>query len=147
MRLRKLPLRLAYSVIVFDGLRRRVVFHPCEQSLGTVKSEDVAAARHGIETIGEAGFGAGGLVAERQRRAPGGNPEGHAFHVLLGLLLDAGQRMAGGFGLNRADRFAIDKERVIRLAAFEGKLAHGDAARGREIHRPFVLHHPTARVE
>ena len=116
MRLRKLPLRLAYSVIVFDGLRTRVVFHPCEQSLRTVKREDVAAARHGIETVGEARFRAGGLVGERQRRAPGGNPEGHALHVLLGLLFDAGQRMANRFGLNRADRFAIDKERVVRLA-------------------------------
>ena len=78
MRLRKLPLRLAYSAIVSTACGRSVVFHPPEQSLRTVKGEDVAAARHGIETVGEARFRAGGLVAERQRRAPGGNTEGYA---------------------------------------------------------------------
>ena len=73
------------------GLRRRVAFHPCEQCFRTMKREHVAAARHGIETVGEAGFRAGGLVGERQRRAPGGNAERHALHILLGLLFDAGQ--------------------------------------------------------
>ena len=111
---------VAFAAGVFgdrvDGLRRSVVFHPCEQSLRPVKGEDVAAARLGIEPVGEAGFRAGGLVGERQRRAPGGNTERHALHILLGLLLDAGERMARGFGLDRADRFAVDKERVVRLA-------------------------------
>ena len=74
-----------------DGLRTGVVFYPCEQSLGAVKGKDVAAARFGIEPVGEAGLGAGGLAGERQRRAPGGNAEGHALHVLLGLFFDAGE--------------------------------------------------------
>ena len=55
--------------------------------------------------------------------------------------------MADGFGLDRADRFGVDKQRVVRLAGLEGKLAHGDAARRGEIHRAFVLYNPTARAE
>ena len=62
-----------------DSLRRSVVFHPREQCFRTVKGEDVAAARHGIETVGEASLRPGGLVAERQRRAPGGNTERYAL--------------------------------------------------------------------
>ena len=91
MRLSKLPLRLAYSAIVSTACGRSVLFHPVEQSFRTVKGEHVAAARHGIETVGEASFRAGGLVGERQRRPPRGNAERHAFDILLGLLLDAGK--------------------------------------------------------
>ena len=36
--------------------------------------------------------------------------------------------MPRGFGLYRADRFAVNKERVVWLAGLESKLAHGDAA-------------------
>ena len=95
-----------------------------------MKRKDVAAARLGIEAVGEAGFRAGGLVAERQRRAPGGKTERHALHILLRLLLDAGERMARRFGLDRADRFAVNEQRVVRLAGLEGQLAHGDAELG-----------------
>ena len=64
----------------FNSLWRSVLFHPSEQSFGTVKREDVAAARHGIETISEAAFRAGGLVGERRRRAPqAGIPKGTPF--------------------------------------------------------------------
>ena len=128
MRLKEVAVAVGVFGDRVDSLGRSVVFHPSEQSFRAVKREDVAAARYGIEPVGEAGFRAGGLVGERQRRAPGGNPEGHALHILLGLLLDAGQRMASRFGLYRADRFAVDKQRVVRLAGLERKLAHGDAA-------------------
>src|SRR5438094_3823416 len=78
IRLRKLPLRVAVIGDRANWLWRSVVFHPPEQSFGTVKREDIAAARQRIEPVGGARFRTGGLVAERQMRAPGGNPERHA---------------------------------------------------------------------
>ena len=73
--------------------------------------------------------------------------ERHASDVFLGLIFDSRKGMAGGLGLDRADRLAVNKQRVIRLAGLEGKLAHRDAARGGEIHRVPVLNDPTARAE
>ena len=74
-------------------------------------------------------------------------PKGTPFTYFSDCSSTPVKRMARRFGLNRADRFTIDKQRVVRLAGLESKLAHGDAARGREVHRAFVLHHPTARAE
>ena len=92
-----------------DGFRGSIIIHPPDQCLRTVKREGIAAPRHGIEPVGEASFRAGGLVAERQRRPPSGNAEGHALHILLRLLFDTGERMASGFGFNRTDGLAIDE--------------------------------------
>src|SRR5262245_16629170 len=55
--------------------------------------------------------------------------------------------MPRGFGLYRSNRLAVNEERVVWFAGLESKLAHGDTARGGEIHGIFVLHDPTARGE
>jgi hypothetical protein len=55
--------------------------------------------------------------------------------------------MASGLGLDRADRLSVNKQRVIRLAGLEGKLAHGDTSRRAEIHGAFILDQPAAWAE
>ncbi|HEY7163743.1 MAG TPA: hypothetical protein VIB79_04220 [Candidatus Binatia bacterium] len=108
-----------------------------------MKRKHVAAPRYGIEPIREPTLRASGLVRERQWRAPCGNPEWHAFDVLFGLLFDTGERVTGGFGFDRADRFAVNEQRVVRFACFERELADGDTARSGEIDGLFILNVPT----
>ena len=55
--------------------------------------------------------------------------------------------MAGGFGLDRADRFSVNEQRVVRLTGPEGQLAHGNAAGRGEVHGAFVLHFPAAWLQ
>jgi len=67
-----------------------------------VKSEDRPQAGIGVETVGEAGFDAGGLVGKGERVVPGGKSDRQPFGVALGLDLDAGQ---GDADLLRLDHF------------------------------------------
>ena len=79
------------------GCRKRArndsrLARPLRQRLRSMKRKRAAAARLGIESVGEERLDAGALVEERQRRMPRGRSRGQAHAVLLGLRLDAGQR-------------------------------------------------------
>ena len=123
------------------------LLHPGEERLGAMEGEDVTAARLGIKAVGEAGFGAGGFVAERERRFPRGQSGRNAGNVLVRLFLDADQGMAFGLGLDRADGFGVHEERVVGFAGGKGKLTHRDAPRGREIDLVLGLNSPAGRGE
>jgi hypothetical protein len=45
------------------------------------------------------------------------------------LFLDTGKRMACGFGLYRADRLAVNEERVVGFTRLESELADRDEPR------------------
>lgn len=64
---------------------------PFGQGFGLVEGEDGAPAGLGLEQVGEAGFDAGGFVAERQRAARGREGVGQSDAVFAGLWFDAGQ--------------------------------------------------------
>ena len=123
------------------------LLHPGEQGFGTMKREHAAAARVGIEAVGEEGFRARALVAERERRFPRRQAERDAGDILGGLLLDAGEGVAFGLGLDRADGFGVNEQRVVRFAGLEGEFADGDTARGREVDLVLRLDGPARRGE
>ena len=95
-----------------------------------MEREDAAAARVGIEAVGEEGLRAGAFVAERERRFPCRQAERNAGDIFGGLLLDAGERVAFGLGFDCADGFAIHEQRVVGFAGGKGEFADGDAAVG-----------------
>ena len=112
-----------------------------------MERENPAAARVGIEAIGEECLRAGALVTERERRFPRGQAKRHAGHVFGGLFFDADEGVTFGLRLDGADGFGIREKRVIGLAGFEGQFNYGDAARGGEVDLVLGLHEPTGRGE
>jgi len=74
-----------------------------------MEGKDVTAARVGIKTAGEAGFGAGAFVAEWEWRFPRGQSRRNAGNVLGGLFLNADKGMTFGFCLDRAMALASTK--------------------------------------
>ena len=111
--------------------------------------EDTAAARLGIETVGEPGLDAGGLVEEWER--PLGRRElgGDARRVLVGLHLDPGERRALFLGLDDADGLSVRVEKVIGSpkAVPQRELAHGNPSRRAEVQGLIVLHRPAGGLE
>ena len=105
-----------------------LLLHPGEERLGAMEGEDVTAARVGIKTVGEAGFGAGGFVAERERGLPRGQSRWNAGNVFGGLFLNADKGVAFGLRLDRADGFSVHEEGVIGFASGKGKLKIGRAS-------------------
>ncbi len=99
------------------------MLHPGEQGFRAMKREHAAAARVGIEAVGKEGLRARALVGERKRRFPGRQAERDAGDIFGGLLLDAGEGVAFGLGLDGADGFAVNEQRVVRFAGLEGKFA------------------------
>ena len=77
---------------------------------------DGARLRIGVEQVDEAGLDAGAEVQERQRLDRRVEPGGQAGRVLVGLELDAGEGVAGGLGLQHADRLATDEQEVVGKA-------------------------------
>lgn len=69
----------------------RVGVNPVGEGFRFVEGEDGAAAGVGFEEIGEAGFDAGALVAEREGAAGSGDDFGKADAVLGGLDFDGGE--------------------------------------------------------
>ena len=57
---------------------------------------------------------------------------------------NGGERCADLLGFNHAEGFAIDKQKIIAGASCERHFPDGDAAPGRKINGPVVLHEPAA---
>src|ERR1017187_4274639 len=70
-----------------------------------------------------------------------------ASNVLGGLFLDAGERMTFRLRFDGGDGLAINEERVVGLAGFEGQFAKRDTLCRVEIHLRFVLNGPAAEAE
>ena len=107
-----------------------LLLHPGEERLGAMEGEDVTAARVGIKAAGEAGFGAGAFVAEREWGFPRRQSRRNAGNVFGRLFFNADQGMAFGFRLDRAKGFGVNEERVVGFARGKGKLTYCDAPRG-----------------
>jgi len=75
-----------------------------------VKARDSAAGGIGLQEIGKTGFGASGLIKERQWPARGRNRLRNAFTVFLRLNLNTDEGRAFLFGLDYPRRLVIDKE-------------------------------------
>ena len=112
-----------------------------------MKGENGSGAGIGIEAVGEAGFDAGGLVAEGERPEPGGEYVGEAMRVLVGLDLDTGEGMAGRLRLHHPGGLAVDVEEIVGLAMarLQGEIANGDAAAGVDVGAAVVLNQPARR--
>ena len=118
------------------------LFDPGGERVGSVEAEDAAAARLGVEPVGEEDLDPRALVAEGQGFAPRRGQLGQAAAILLGLRLDPGQRRPRGLGLDGADGLAIDEEEVVGEAGLERKLPYCHAARCAEIELRTRLHGP-----
>src|SRR5260221_1549157 len=116
-----------------------------QASWSGVKFKPAFALR--VKTVSQEGFVAGALVAKRQRIVPRGQSCRHAGDILGGLFLDAGQGDACGLGLNRSDRLAIYKQRVVRLTGREGEFADSDPWRGGQINSIPGLNDPAGCAE
>jgi hypothetical protein len=114
-----------------------------------VHLEDAAAARVRIEEARELRDRPGGQVEERQWLDGRVEPGWQAGGILLGLHLDAAQRVALGLRFKDADGLAVHEEQVIGEAVPGGELelAHGDAASGGQVHGVPVLDDPACRDE
>jgi lycopene cyclase domain-containing protein len=119
------------------------------QFLGAVEAEDEAAARLGIEKVGEAGLDAGALVEEGQGIDGTRQVVRHTGGVLARLGLDTGEGGLGLLGFHDASRLAIDVEEVIRvaMACLKREFADGHAPTGMEVDLPGVLNQPARGPE
>ena len=117
---------------------------PLPQRLGSVKREDRARARLGVQLIDEDGFFAGRDVGKRQGLVRGCQRGWQALHVFLRLELDARERVAGGLRLHDAKGIAVDEEQVVDVAValLQLELADGNAVARREVHVVAVLNEP-----
>ena len=95
-----------------------------------MERKNTAAARLGIETVGEAGFDAGALIEQRQRPDLRGQFGRKALAVLFRLDFDPGQRDAFLLGFDYPSCFTIDIEEIVREAVSgdEREVAESDAA-------------------
>jgi hypothetical protein len=121
---------------------------PFDQRLWLVKRKDFATSRVRVTGVGEAGLYAGGLVRERERAVLGRQRGGEALDILAGLGFDTGESVAGGFGFDDPDAFAICVEHVISLiTALEREFEDGDAEGRRRVGLATILNHPPAGAE
>ncbi len=125
------------------GCRRNQV-QPVAQRIGPMKRKGRACARLGVETVGEMGFDAGGLVGERQRTIPGGQFVGQTLGVARRLGLDARERDAFFLRFDHAGRSSVDVEQIVgkAVAGLQRKFADRHAARGVDVGFAHGLHRP-----
>ena len=125
--------------------RSEVGVEPLRKGLGTVEAEDGAAAGVGFEEVGEAGFDAGGLVAERERAAGRGEILGEALAVLAG----SGFRRRSG---ERLPSWLRRRRRPIRRRRGDSRrnrgrereeFANGDSAAGVDVDAVAILDEPS----
>jgi hypothetical protein len=83
------------------------LLRPGCQLLGAVECEDVAAARLGVEQVGEAGLDAGALIEEGEGLDGAREVVRHPRGIFGGLGLDAGQGGAGLLGLDDTGGLAV----------------------------------------
>ena len=122
---------------------------PVGQRLGPVEREHAPGRGHRVEPAREAGLGAGGLVAERQRAVHRERRQllGVGGPVLAGLGLNAGEGAAGLLGLDHPHRLAVHEQHVVRWPGLGLHLPHGNALRRGHRGVLVVLNHPPARAE
>ena len=109
-----------------------------------MEGENGAAPRLGVEAVREARLDARALVEERERANVDGDVPRDAAAVLLGLDLDARERLAGLLRLDDAGELAVHVEEVVGIAeaAGERELADSDAAAGVDVRGGGVLDEP-----
>ncbi len=119
---------------------------PIGKLLWFVESKDRARARFGVDAVGKAGFGAGGLVSERQRVVPARQAIRQAFGVFVGLGFDAGEGHTLLLGFDDAGGLAVDVKQVIgkTVAGFEREFADRHAACGADVDFRCVAHMPAS---
>ncbi len=105
------------------------------------------AARFGVKMVGEAGFDAGGFVAEGEHGAFCGEDFGQVGQVFGALFFDADECLSGFLGFDGAYRLIVDEEEVVGGAGGEGEFANGDALGRAEVHAVKVLYEPASLFE
>ena len=122
---------------------------PVGQRLGSMEREHPPGRGHRVEPAREAGLGAGGLVAERQRAVHRERRQllGVGGPVLAGLGLHPGERAAGLLGLDHSHRLAVYEQHVVGRPCFGWHLPHRNSRRGGHRGVLVVLHYPAARGE
>ena len=115
MRARKVAAAVHASLRVplLSGCAAGAVVQPFGQVSGLWKANTGARPGVGIESVGEAGFDAGGLVGKRQRVAPARQAVGQALGVFVRLGLDAGEGDAFLLGLDHPGGLAVHIEQVV----------------------------------
>ena len=103
----------------------------------------------GFEEIGEAGFGAGGLIKEWERPPRSWNRLRDAFAVLLCLDLNTDEGRAFFLSFNNSGGVAVDKEQVVRLTETlpQGKFSNSHSVAGVYVRVGPVLDEPSGRHE
>ena len=119
---------------------------PLGKRLWSLETEDLPAARLGVEPIGEECRRSVRLEEERQGATVGREIIRETCCVFRGLGLHASKRTLG-LCFYCTERFAIHVEQVIRKpeSRLHRKLADGDAATCCEVKVVPVLHKPTRR--
>jgi len=119
---------------------------PLGKRLWSLETEDLPAARLGVEPIGEECRRSVRLEEERQGATVGREIIRKTSRVFRGLGLHASKRTLG-LCFYCTERFAIHVEQVIRKpeSRLHRKLADGDAATCCEVKVVPVLHKPTRR--
>ena len=114
-----------------------------------MKGEHGPGAWLGIQTVGEAGLGTGGLVGERKWLTPGGQAVWEALDVLCRLSFDASEGHTGLLRLDDPGRLSVHVEQVIRKAVprLQRKLADGDAPASVNVSRIGVAHDPACQAQ
>ena len=132
------------------GTQRVGLGKPGGECRGLVESEDATRARPWVTLIAEEGFDPSRFVGERNRFRAGEKIReevGEVFAVVGGLLGDGGKRGAFFFGLDHAERDAINEEEVVAAAGLERNLAERDAAGGGRVESLVVLDGPIGSRE
>ena len=112
------------------------------ERLGAVEGKDIAAARMGLEPVGELCDLAGGFVLEGKWATPSGELGGEAVGVAGGLTFDTFESVADGLGFDDADGFGVYIEEIVGFAVGAGELGDGETGAGGEVHLVICLDDP-----
>lgn len=123
------------------------VAHPPSQRRRPVEREDPARPDDRVEAVGEPGVDHVGLVSERQRRAPRGEPltSVEIRCVPLRLPVDGAKAHALPLGLDHPDQLRVDVEQVVGAPGRRRHLPDHHPGTGVQVGGRPVLHDP-ARV-
>ena len=113
---------------------------------GRWKPKTAAAARLGVEPVGEAGLDAGALVEERQRATPGREWAGSAG-AYLPVWTSTPVRVSPRFLASMMPTALPSRRAGNRPRRAGDELADGDAPPGGEVERRAVLHDPAGQAE
>ena len=132
------------------GLSGNSAAQPGGQRLGPVEVEDAAAARLGVEPVGEAGLHAGALVQERQRAAVGREGVREARRCTWRPAISTPVRVVPAFFASiDPGGLAVDVEQVVgeAVARLEGELADRDPTGRVQVRLVSVLDGPAGLLK